>query len=193
MNTEHWRIGLHALPVGRQQIELLSLSLSLCTVQNLFFGLSCLPFFPPSTLFILSSARPFCFSLPVLSPWSEWGNRGVQWGNAVWIIQPWHFGARLVFPGQPVLCVCYYLMVPDAMIHYSFLWKGTMGRSWQLIHTKTFSSSNCPQYPTPCYTHHHTPNYQPRFIVFWLRFRLHLTILKRINPVETNRAIHFQC
>lgn len=113
-----------------------------------------------------------CFSLPVLSPWSEWGNRGVQWGNAVWIIQPWHFGARLVFPGQPVLCVCYYLMVPDAMIHYSFLWKGTMGRSWQLTHTKTFSSSNCPQYPTPCYTHHHTPNYQPKFIEIWLRFRL---------------------
>lgn len=32
MNTERWRIGLHALPVGRQQIVLLSLSLSLCRV-----------------------------------------------------------------------------------------------------------------------------------------------------------------
>jgi len=58
MNTERWRIGLHALPVGRQQIALLSLSFSLCRVQNLFFGLSCLPFFPLSTLFILSSTPP---------------------------------------------------------------------------------------------------------------------------------------
>lgn len=67
MNTERWRIGLHGLPVGRQQIVLLSLSLSLCTGQNLFFGLSCLPFFPPSTLFIWSSASPSVF-LPSLIP-----------------------------------------------------------------------------------------------------------------------------
>lgn len=67
MNTERWRIGLHALPVGRQQIVLLSLSLSLCMVQNLFFGLSCLPFFPPSTLFILSSTPPSVF-LPLSYP-----------------------------------------------------------------------------------------------------------------------------
>ncbi len=166
---------LHALPVGRQQIVLLSLALSLCTVQNLFFGLFRLPFFPPALFSFRAPPLPLFFSR-LSSPWSEWGNRGVQWGNAVWIIQSWYFGAQLVFPGQPVLCVCYYLMVPDAMIHYSFLWKGTMGHSWQLTHTKTFSSSNCPRYPNVCYTHHHTPNFQPTFIEFWMRFSLHLTI-----------------
>ncbi|CAM4499486.1 unnamed protein product [Leuciscus chuanchicus] len=36
-------------------------------VQNLFFGLSCLPFFPPSTLFILSSTPPSVF-LPLSYP-----------------------------------------------------------------------------------------------------------------------------
>lgn len=134
--------------------------------------------FLPALFSFRAPPLPLFFSR-LSSPWSEWGNRGVQWGNAVWIIQSWHFGAQLVFPGQPVLCVCYYLMVPDAIIHYSFLWKGTMGRSWQLTHTKIFSSSNCPQYPTACYIHHHTPNYQPKFIEFWMRFSLHLTIFEK--------------
>ncbi len=146
---------------------------------------------PPRALFSFRAPPLPLFFSRLSSPWSEWGNRGVQWGNAVWIIQSWYFGAQLVFPGQPVLCVCYYLMVPDAMIHYSFLWKGTMGHSWQLTHTKTFSSSNCPRYPTVCYTHHHTPNFQPTFIEFWMRFSLHLNFFRIINPVETNYAIHF--
>ncbi len=99
--------------------------------------------FLPALFSFRAPPLPLFFSR-LSSPWSEWGNRGVQWGNAVWIIQSWHFGAQLVFPGQPVLCVCiiWWCLTRWSIIH-------SFGRARWAVHDNSPTQRSSPPLIVP--------------------------------------------